>query len=124
VVVIPVMIVVMIVPVAFRVPAMPVFIPPFVKLAPAEFARFMQLVTSTLRLGAVPSMMLSCFVKPVVGPYKTVTASVVIGSSSRRRTKQCKCAQRGRGEYSSPHLLHTSHQKTLHESIPPRSAQG
>jgi len=60
------MVVVMVVPITLRVPAMPVFIPPFVILTPAILPRFMQLVARILRLWTVPSMMLSSFVKPVV----------------------------------------------------------
>jgi hypothetical protein len=47
----------------------------------------MQLVTRTLRLWTVPSMMLGCFVKPVVSLHKAMPAIVVIRGSSRRRTK-------------------------------------
>jgi len=87
VVVIPVMIVVMIVPVVFRVPAMSIFIPPFVELAPAILARLMQLVARMLGLRTVPPMVLGCFVKPVICLHKAMAAIVVIGSSSRCRAK-------------------------------------
>jgi hypothetical protein len=86
VVVIPIMVVVMVVPIALRVPTMPVFVPPFVKLAPTIFASLMQLVARMLRLWTVPSVMLSSFVKPVVGPHKAMPARVVIGHSAWSRT--------------------------------------
>jgi hypothetical protein len=124
VVVIPAMIVVMFVPVALRVPPMRVFIPPFVELAPTILARFMQFVARTLCLWTVPSMMFGGFVKPVVGLYKAMPARVVIRHSSWSRTQQQKSPQRGHRKYTFPGSLHTSHQKTLHESFPPRSAQG
>ena len=85
-VVTPVMVVVMIVPIVLRTPAMTVFIPPFVIPAPAIFARLMQLVARILRLWTVPSMMLSSFVKPVIGLHKPMPASIVIGNSAWSRT--------------------------------------
>jgi hypothetical protein len=124
VVVIPIMIVIMIVPIMLCMPAVPVFIPPFMELAPAIFACLMQLVARMLRLWTVPSVMLSSFVKPVVGPYKAMTASVVVRHSSWSRSQQQKSPQRGQCKYSLPDSLHTSDQKTLHEFFPPRSAQG
>jgi hypothetical protein len=86
VVVIPIMVVVMLVPIALRVPATPVFIPPFVELAPAVFARLMQLVPRMLRLRTFPSVVLSSFVKPVVGLHKAMPARIVIGHSAWSRT--------------------------------------
>jgi hypothetical protein len=126
VVVIPIMVVVMIIPIPVRMPAMAVFIPPFVKLAPAKLARLMQLVTRTLRLRTVPSMMLSSFVKPVVGLHKAMTASIVIRHSTGCRTKKQDSPQCSRGQHSSPDQPDTSRQKRLHQSIPPvvRSGMG
>jgi hypothetical protein len=126
VVVIPIIVVVMIIPIAVRVPAMCVFIPPFMELVPAKLARLMQLVARLLRLWTVPSMMLGSFVKPVVGLHKPMPASIVIRSSTRRRTKKQNSAQRGRGQHSLPDQSDTSRQKRLHQSIPPvvRSGMG
>jgi hypothetical protein len=118
------MIVVMIVPIMLRMPAVSVFIPPFMELAPAIFARLMQVVARMLRLWTVPPVVLSSFVKPVVGPHKAMTASVVIRHSSWSRSQQQKSPQRGHCKYSFPDSLHASHQKTLHEFFLPRSAQG
>jgi hypothetical protein len=124
VVVIPIMVVVMIVPVPFGMPAMRVFIPPFVESAPAILAGLVQLVPRALRLGAVPPMMLSRFVEPVVGLHKAMPASIVIRHSSRSRTQQQESAQRRRRQYSFPQPLHTLFQETRHEFFPPKSAQG
>jgi hypothetical protein len=118
------MIMVMIVPVALRVPPMGVFVPPSVGLTPTILARLMQLVTRSLCLWTVPSMMLGCFMKPVIRLYQAVPARIVIRSSSRSRTKQHKRAQRRHCKYNLPDSFPTSHQKTLHEFFPPRSAQG
>jgi hypothetical protein len=80
------MVVVMIIPIVLCMPAMTVFIPPFVILTPAILPRFMQLVARILRLWTVPSMMLSSFVKPVVGLDQPMPASIVIGNSAWSRT--------------------------------------
>jgi hypothetical protein len=76
----------MIVPIVLSVPAMPVFIPPFVELVPAIFARLMQFVARMLGLWTVPSVMLSSFMKLVVGLHKAMPASIVIGHSAWSRT--------------------------------------
>ena len=125
-VVTPVMVVVMIVPIALCMPAMAVFIPPFVELAPAELARLMQFVTRMLRFWTVPSMMLSSFVKPVVGLHKAMPARIVIRSSTRCRSKKQYSAQCSGGQHSLPDQSDTSSQKRLHQSIPPivRSGMG
>src|SRR5579859_5828442 len=124
VVAIPPPVVVMIVPVAVGVPAMAVFIPPSVELAPAKLARLMQLVSRTLRLRTVPAMMLSRFVKPVVGLDQPMSASIVVRGSPRSCAKQQHSSQRRRGQYSSSDQPRPSSQKRLHQSIPPWSAQG
>ena len=118
------MVVVMIIPIAVGVPSMPVFIPPFVELAPAILARLMQLVARMLRLWTVPSMMLRSLVEPVVGLHKAMPASIVIRSSTRCRAKKQDSTQCGRGQHALPDQSDTSRQKRLHQSIPPLSAQG
>ena len=125
-VVTPVMVVVMIVPIVLRTPAMTVFIPPFVIPAPAIFARLMQLVARILRLWTVPSMMFRSFVKPVVGLHKAMPARIVIRSSTRCRSKKQYSAQCSGGQHSLPDQSDTSSQKRLHQSIPPivRSGMG
>lgn len=54
-------IVIVLVPVALRVPSALVFIPPAVALAPAPLARFTQLAPLVFRLSAVASMVLNRF---------------------------------------------------------------
>jgi len=126
VVMIPIMVVVMIVPVTLSMPAVAVFIPPFVELAPAELARLMQFVTRMFRFWTVPSMMLSRFVKPVVGLHKAMPASIVIGNRARSCSKEQESAHCSRGQHSFPDQSDTSTQKRLHQSIPPivRSGMG
>jgi hypothetical protein len=126
VIVVAIMVVVMIVPIALRMPAMLVFIPPSVDPAPAILARLMQLMTRMLRLWTVPSMMLSSLVKPVVGLHKPMPARIVIRRSTRRRTKKQNSTQCRRGQHSLPDQSDTSRQKRFHQSIPPvvRSGMG
>jgi hypothetical protein len=120
------MVVVMIIPVTLSMPAVAVFIPPFVELAPAKLACLMQFVTRMLRFWTVPSMMLSSFVKPVVGPHKAMPASIVIGNRARSCSKEQESAHCSRGQHSFPDQSDTSIQKRLHQSIPPivRSGMG
>jgi hypothetical protein len=120
------MVVVMIVPIVLCMPAMTVFIPPFVILAPAILPRFMQLVARILRLWTVPSMMFRSFVKPVVGLRKPMPARIVIRNSTRCCSKKQDSAQCSCGQHSPPDQSDTSTQKRLHQSIPPivRSGMG
>jgi hypothetical protein len=126
VVMIPIMVVVMIVPIALCMPAMAIFIPPFVELAPAKLACLVQFVTRMLRFWTVPSMMLGSFVEPVVGLHKAMPASIVIGNRARSCSKEQESAHYSRGQHSFPDQSYTSTQKRLHQSIPPivRSGMG
>jgi hypothetical protein len=116
------MVVVMIVPVAIGVPAMAVFIPPFMIPAPATLAGLMQLMARTVRLFAVPAMMLTSFVELVIGFGNVMLAIIVIGNSARSSSKEQESAQNGRGHRSFPKQLDISRQKSLH-LIPPVSTQ-
>jgi hypothetical protein len=122
-IVIPTMVVVMIVPIALCVPAMLVFIPPFVGPAPAILARLMQFVARMLRLWAVPSVVLSSFVKPVVGLDEPMPAIIVVRRSARCCTKKQDSTQCRRGQHRLPDQSGTSRQKRPHQSIPPLSAK-
>ena len=78
-----ILVVVMIVPIAIGVPAMAVFIPPFVEPAPASLPDLMQIVARAVRLLAVPAMMFNGFVKLVIGLGYAMLAIVVIGNGAR-----------------------------------------
>ncbi|PYU55672.1 MAG: hypothetical protein DMG56_25000, partial [Acidobacteria bacterium] len=56
-------IMVMVIPIALGAPAVFVFIPPAVPLVPALLPGFMQLMPRTIRLSAVPAVMLHGFVE-------------------------------------------------------------
>jgi hypothetical protein len=120
------MVVVMIIPIVVCMPAMTVFVPPFVILAPAILPRLMQLVARILRLWTVPAMMFRSFVKPVVGLRKAMSARIVIRSSTRCCSKKQDSAECSRGQHGPPDQSDTSTQKRLHQSIPPivRSGMG
>jgi hypothetical protein len=116
----------MIIPIVVCMPAMTVFVPPFVILAPAILPRLMQLVARILRLWTVPAMMFRSFVKPVVGLRKAMSARIVIRSSTRCCSKKQDSAECSRGQHGPPDQSDTSTQKRLHQSIPPivRSGMG
>jgi hypothetical protein len=117
-------IMVMIVPVAIGVPAMAVFIPPFVVPAPASLAGLMQVVARVVRLLAVPAMMFNSFVEPVIGLGNATLAVIVIGDSARSSSEEQESAQCGRGQYRFPEPFDTSLLKSGHQFIPPVSARG
>jgi len=66
VVMVAIMVVVMIVPITFGVPAMPVFVPPAVVVFPAVGASFSEFMPPTFRLRTLPTVVLDGFVKFVV----------------------------------------------------------
>jgi hypothetical protein len=66
-VVVVIMVVVMIVPVVFRVPAMAVLIPPAMIMGPTPFPGIAQFVPPVIGLFAVRAMMLDCLMQLVIG---------------------------------------------------------
>jgi len=92
VVVVAIMIMVVIIPIAVGVPTMAVFIPPLVRVRPAIFARFVQLLASVDHLSTLPAVMFGGFVQPVVGLGDAPLACVFIGAKRRcGREKQRNC---------------------------------
>jgi len=71
-------IVIVVVPIAFRVPAVAVFVPPAMALVPAVFPRFTQFVAGTIRLLALPTVMLHGFVQFVVRLGDAALATMVV----------------------------------------------
>jgi hypothetical protein len=78
-------IVIVIIPIAFRVPAVAVFVPPTMALVPAVFPRFTQFVAGTIRLLALPTVMLHGFVEFVVRLGDAALAAMVV---IRKRTRR------------------------------------
>ena len=92
----------MVVPVAISMPAVAVFVPPTMSLTPAAFSRLAQFVPRTIRLLAVPTMVLDGFVQFVIRlDDAALTAGVVIGACTRRSSK----GQKSNRRYSSKHRL-------------------
>jgi hypothetical protein len=92
-----VLIVIMVIPIALRMPAMCVFIPPAVIGTPAVLARFVKLMTSAFGLLTVIAMMLDGFVQPVVGACDAALAFAGVGVQQRRSAEHQKASQHGRG---------------------------
>jgi hypothetical protein len=78
-------IVIMVVPIAFRMPAMLMFIPPSMTGAPAVLPRFVEFMTPTFGLLAPVAVMLNGFVQPVVRPRNAALAIVAVGAQTWRR---------------------------------------
>ena len=98
VVVVVIAVVIVVIPIAFRTPAMSVFVPPSTTGVPATLPRFAQFVTPAFRLPAPPAMALNCFVELVVRARNPALAVVVIGaqaghSSEHEKAQRCcrKC---------------------------------
>jgi hypothetical protein len=80
----PLAVVVVVIPIAFRAPAMPVFIPPTFVAVPALLACLTQLSTRMLRLSALAAVMLDGVMKTMIGLGDTSLASAVIRAQTRR----------------------------------------
>jgi len=89
-------IVVVVIPIAFRVPAVGVFVPPTMALVPAVFPRFTQLVACTIRLLALPTVMLHGFVQSMVRLGDAALATVVVIGKRTRRSGESKQANKRR----------------------------
>ncbi len=94
VVVISVMIMVVIIPITVCVPAMGVFVPPLVRVRPAIFSRFVQLLASVNYLSALPSVMFGGFVQPVVGLNNTPLAGRFVAAKRRSAHENESSCQR------------------------------
>jgi hypothetical protein len=95
-------IVVVVVPIAVRVPTMLVFVPPAMRVAPAIFARFVQFVPSLIGLSAFASVMLDGFMKTMIRPGDAPLAIVVIAAQTRRAGEEQEARQRGTRQHYFP----------------------
>lgn len=71
-------VVIVIVPIAIRVPAVTIFIPPAMAMFPTPGTRFGKLMAILCGLWAVPTMMLGSLMKFVIRPGNVSLAVVVI----------------------------------------------
>jgi hypothetical protein len=109
--VIAILIVVMVIPIMIRMPAMLVFIPPPVVDFPAVLTQFVQLPAPVLRLLAPVAVMLDSFVQSVIG-FGDAPLAVVIRAQARRaqehqKTGQCRGSEHGS---SKERVLQMSHE--------------
>lgn len=77
------MIMVVIIPVAIRVPTMAVFVPPPMCVGPAVLTRFVQLLTRVYYLSAFPAVVFRRFVQPMIGSCDAPLACRFIGANGR-----------------------------------------
>ncbi len=87
-------VVIVVVPVVLRMPAMFVFIPPSVTFAPAVLPLFVKLMTPMFGLFTPVAMMLNGFVQVVLYVGDAPLAIVVSGVQSRYSGKHKKTGQR------------------------------
>jgi uncharacterized membrane protein len=95
-VVIAVVIMVVVIPIVIRTPAMLVFIPPSMIRFPAALPLFMQDVAPFFRLLALIAVVLDGFVQLVIG-FRNASLAVVIGAQVR---SACKYEKSGQCRYS------------------------
>jgi hypothetical protein len=76
--------VIVVIPIAFRMPATLVFIPPSMSGVPAVLPRFAEFMTPAFGLVAPVAMTFYGFVQPVVRARYAALAIVVIGAQKRR----------------------------------------
>jgi hypothetical protein len=115
------MIVVVIVPVLLIVPAMLVLVPPFVGLAPALFASFVQLVPGMIGFRTGRAVVLDCLVQAVVCVLDAVLALVLFVVCTRARhdgeAQQGYCY--GQRRQQSGHPLRIACFRVIHANFSP-----
>jgi hypothetical protein len=116
-VVVAIPIVVVFVPIAFRAPAMGVFIPPAVIVSPAKLAGFAELGAGTGGLGTIPTMVFRRFVEPVIGPGDAPLAVMFVGCGARRCSEEQEPANGNCGEDRRSTQFDFPDQKRLHSFL-------
>ena len=91
-----VMIVVVVIPVAIRAPAVSVFVPPPVRVRPAVLPRLVQLLACVRGLPALPPVAFHRLVEPVIGFCDAPLAGPFVGANSRR-TDESENSRQHRG---------------------------
>ena len=87
VIVISVVIMIVVIPIAFRVPAAIVFIPPSVDAVPAALPRCAQFPARVFGLPATEAMPCHGLVQPVVRAHNAALAIVFVGAQKRNRSE-------------------------------------
>jgi hypothetical protein len=101
-VVIAVVIMVVVIPIVIRTPAMLVFIPPSMIRVPAVLPGFVQHVAPMFRLLALIAVVLDGFVQLVIG-FRNASLAIVIGAQVRsackyEKSSQCRYSKCGSSE--------------------------
>jgi hypothetical protein len=94
-VVVEIAVVIAIIPIVLRTPAMLVFVPPSMADAPAVLPRFVEFMTPAFGFPTPAAMMLNGFVQLVVGARNAALAIVAIGAQKRCSGEHQKASQRG-----------------------------
>lgn len=115
VVMIAIAVMIMIVPVAFGMPAAVVLAPPAVKAVPAALAGLPQFLPCMSGLWTIPTMMLGRLVKAMVGTDHPALAVVRISDRMRRPRRKQERAESCRGQSSVSQEPYLSQQESLHE---------
>jgi len=102
-VVIAVMVVISIIPIAFGVPAVVMFIPPPMDAIPAAFALGSQLSASDFGLAAAEPVPFNCHVQPMICPGNASLAIVFVSAHQRHCGEHQKAGQYCRRQNRLPH---------------------
>jgi hypothetical protein len=87
-------VVIVVIPVPIRVPAMLILVPPAMPTAPAPFPRLVQIMTRAFRLPALRAVMFNGFVELVIDARNSALAIVVGRKQSGRSAEHKKPAKR------------------------------
>lgn len=82
-------VVIVVVPITIRAPAVAIFIPPAMAVFPTPFARFCQSMAILRGLRAVPTVMLSGFMELVIRAGDALLAVVVRAQRAGTREEKC-----------------------------------
>src|SRR5260370_13122939 len=85
---------VVLIPVAVRVPTMIVFVPPLVCVRPAVLSRLVQLLARVYHLSAFPTVVFGGFVQPMIGFCDAPLARPFIGANRRGTHENQSACQR------------------------------
>jgi len=87
-------VVIVIIPIAIRVPPAAIFVPPTMAFSPTAFARLAQFVACMVGLPAIPTVMFGGFVKPVVRFRDAALATVIAFGGCPGCSRECHHAKK------------------------------
>jgi len=89
-------IVIVVIPIAIRMPPVAVFVPPTAPLVPAAFPRLVQFMTRMIRLPAVPTVMLDGLVQLMIRLGDAALTTIVILGGHPGCSRECQHSQKRR----------------------------